>query len=90
MAAGIWKAIGELPQESVNELVKTAVDEGINFIDTANAYSEGLSELMLGKALKDLGISRQEVFIATKVRLRMGKRGQTRLTLPAGHHRFGE
>ncbi|MBK7174923.1 MAG: aldo/keto reductase [Bacteroidales bacterium] len=70
---GYWKAIGELPQESVNELVKTAVDEGINFIDTANAYSEGLSELMLGKALKDLGISRQEVFIATKVRLRMGK-----------------
>ncbi len=70
---GYWKAIGELPQESVNELVKTAVDEGINFIDTANAYSEGLSELMLGKSLKDLGIPRQEVFIATKVRLRMGK-----------------
>lgn len=70
---GYWKAIGELPQESVNELVKTAFDNGINFIDTANAYSEGLSELMLGKSLKDLGIPRQEVFIATKVRLRMGK-----------------
>jgi aryl-alcohol dehydrogenase-like predicted oxidoreductase len=70
---GYWKAIGELPQENVNELVKTAFDNGINFIDTANAYSEGLSELMLGKSLKDLGIPRQEVFIATKVRLRMGK-----------------
>jgi aryl-alcohol dehydrogenase-like predicted oxidoreductase len=69
---GMWKAIGNLPQEEVNDLVKTAIDNGINFIDTANAYSEGLSEQLLGKALKDLSINRQQVFIATKVRLRMG------------------
>jgi len=69
---GYWEAIGQLKQEEVNKLVKSAIDNGINFIDTANAYSEGLSETLLGKALKDLGINRQQVVIATKVRLRMG------------------
>jgi aryl-alcohol dehydrogenase-like predicted oxidoreductase len=69
---GYWEAIGKLPENEVTLLVKTAVDSGINFIDTANAYSEGLSEILLGKALKNLGISRQELVIATKVRLRMG------------------
>lgn len=69
---GYWKAIGELPQDSVTEIVKTSVEAGINFIDTANGYSEGLSEIMLGKAIKDLGLPRQQLVIATKVRLRMG------------------
>ena len=69
---GYWEAIGKLPEDEVTMLVKTAFDKGINFIDTANAYSEGLSEILLGKALKNLGISRQAVVVATKVRLRMG------------------
>ena len=69
---GYWKAIGELPQPEVNQIVKTSVDAGINFIDTANAYSEGLSEMMLGKAIKELGLPRQQLVVATKVRLRMG------------------
>ncbi len=69
---GYWKAIGEQTQEEVNNLTKTALDSGINFIDTANAYSEGISETMLGKALFSLGIQRQQVVIATKLRLRMG------------------
>jgi aryl-alcohol dehydrogenase-like predicted oxidoreductase len=69
---GYWKAIGELPQDEVNSITKTAIDNGINFIDTANAYSEGLSEIMLGKALNSLGISRPQVVIATKLRIRMG------------------
>lgn len=69
---GYWQAIGMLQQNEVNELVKTAIDSGINFIDTANAYSEGLSEMLLGKSLKELEVNRQQVFIATKVRLRMG------------------
>jgi aryl-alcohol dehydrogenase-like predicted oxidoreductase len=69
---GFWKAIGTLDQKEVNDLVKLSLDNGINFIDTANAYSEGLSEQLLGKSLKDLGINRQQVFLATKVRLRMG------------------
>lgn len=69
---GYWKSIGQLPEDEVTQLVKLAIDKGINFFDTANAYSEGLSEVLLGKALKNLGISHQSVFIATKVRLRMG------------------
>jgi len=69
---GYWEAIGKLPEDDVTLLVKTAIEKGINFIDTANAYSEGLSEILLGKALRNLGISRQELVIATKVRLRMG------------------
>ncbi|MEI6683051.1 MAG: aldo/keto reductase [Bacteroidota bacterium] len=69
---GYWKAIGQLPQDAVNDLVKTAIDSGINFIDTANAYSEGMSEMMTGKALTSLGINRQQIFVATKVRIRMG------------------
>lgn len=70
---GYWEAIGKLPEEEVELMVKTALDCGINFIDTANAYSEGLSEIFLGKALKNLGINRQTVVIATKLRLRMGQ-----------------
>lgn len=69
---GYWKAMGEVHPDEVTGIVKTSVDAGINFIDTANAYSEGLSEIMLGKAIKELGLLRQQLVIATKVRLRMG------------------
>jgi aryl-alcohol dehydrogenase-like predicted oxidoreductase len=68
---GMWIAIGTLPQEQVNELVKQSVDGGINFIDTANVYSEGLSEQMTGKAINDLGLKRDDLVIATKVRGKM-------------------
>jgi aryl-alcohol dehydrogenase-like predicted oxidoreductase len=70
---GIWTAIGTLPQEKVNQLVKQAVDGGINFIDTANVYSEGLSEEMTGEAVHSLGLKRHELVIATKVRGKMGE-----------------
>jgi len=70
---GYWKAIGQLPEDEVTRLVKIAIDHGVNFFDTANAYSEGLAETLFGKALKNIGINRQTVFIATKVRLRMGE-----------------
>jgi aryl-alcohol dehydrogenase-like predicted oxidoreductase len=69
---GMWTAIGTLPQEKVNALVKQSVDAGINFIDTANVYSEGLSEEMTGQAIRDLGLNRHDLVIATKVRSRMG------------------
>ncbi len=69
---GYWKAIGEQTQEEASQLLKTALDKGINFIDTANAYSEGLAETLLGQALKDMGINRQQIVLATKVRGRMG------------------
>jgi len=69
---GMWTAIGTLPQDEVNELVKQSVDAGINFIDTANVYSEGLSEKMTGQAIRDLGLKRDDLIIATKVRGTMG------------------
>ncbi|MEI8115858.1 MAG: aldo/keto reductase, partial [Bacteroidia bacterium] len=69
---GYWQAIGQVPQDEVNQIIRLSLDSGINFIDTANAYSEGLSEIMLGEALKTLAVPRQEVFIATKLRIRMG------------------
>ena len=69
---GMWTAIGTLPQDEVNELVKQSVDAGINFIDTANVYSEGLSEMMTGQAIRDLGLKRDDLVIATKVRGTIG------------------
>jgi aryl-alcohol dehydrogenase-like predicted oxidoreductase len=70
---GMWTAIGTLPQEQVNELVKKSVDGGINFVDTANVYSEGLSEQMTGIAIRELGLNRDDLVIATKVRGKMGE-----------------
>ena len=67
---GYWKVIGELEQKDANELVKLSLDSGVNFFDTADVYSEGLSEEMLGKAL---GNYRKEIILATKVRGRTGK-----------------
>ncbi|PWK27632.1 aryl-alcohol dehydrogenase-like predicted oxidoreductase [Arcicella aurantiaca] len=69
--AGIWSNIGNLQQQEVNQLIKAAIDAGINFIDTANVYSYGQSEQLLGQSLIDLQIPRDEVVIATKVLGRM-------------------
>jgi len=78
---GFWTAIGELDQEPVDQLVKRSVDAGINFIDTANVYSEGLSEEMTGQAIRNLGLDRKKLILATKVRGRMGEGpNQTGLT----------
>ncbi len=68
---GIWTAIGKLEQDSVDGLVKKSVEAGINFIDTANVYSEGMSEEMTGKAIRNLKLKREELVIATKVRGKM-------------------
>lgn len=69
---GYWEAIGKQTQDEATELLKTAVDAGINFIDTANVYSYGQSEQLLGEGLKQAGLARHDLFIATKVRGRMG------------------
>lgn len=69
---GYFKAIGSLQQDTVDELVKLSVDAGINFIDTANVYSEGMSEELTGQAIHNLGLNRDELVLATKVRGKMG------------------
>lgn len=60
--------IGELEQEGSTKLVARALEGGINFFDTADIYSRGQSEQILGQALKDVGVDRDEIIIATKVR----------------------
>ncbi|HEY0246113.1 MAG TPA: aldo/keto reductase [Mucilaginibacter sp.] len=70
---GYWEAIGKVQQKEVNDLIKTVVDSGINFIDTANVYSFGESERLLGQAIRHTGLNRSELVIATKVRGRMGE-----------------
>jgi aryl-alcohol dehydrogenase-like predicted oxidoreductase len=70
---GMWGQIGKLQQGDADNLLRTALDAGINFIDTANIYASGRSEEILGRALKNLGVARQDVVIATKVMGVMGE-----------------
>jgi len=60
-------------QAGATGLVKQALDGGINFFDTADVYSQGQSEAVLGAALKELGVDRESVVIATKVRGAMSR-----------------
>lgn len=55
-----------LPEESSRPLIKQALEAGINFFDTANSYSDGSSEEIVGRALKDYA-RRDEIVVATKV-----------------------
>ena len=82
--AGFWRAIGALDQSASTALVGRALEAGVNFFDTANVYSEGQSEIQLGQALRDLGVKREDVVIATKVRGRMGP-GPNAVGLSRGH-----
>jgi hypothetical protein len=59
--------IGQLRQAEAEQLVGSALDAGINFIDTADVYSEGRSEMLTGQALKNLKVPRENVVVATKV-----------------------
>src|ERR1700743_1954890 len=65
--AGFWKVVGELKQDEVDAIVDRALKAGVNFFDTADVYSFGGSERALGQALKNLGVARKDVVIATKV-----------------------
>jgi aryl-alcohol dehydrogenase-like predicted oxidoreductase len=67
--SALFEVIGGLGQTETNALVGQSIDGGINFFDTANVYSRGESETLLGKAL---GNKRHDVVIASKVYGRMG------------------
>ncbi|CAJ0706396.1 MULTISPECIES: aldo/keto reductase [Ralstonia] len=64
---GIWQHIGDLQQADAERLIGRALDAGINFIDTADVYANGVAEQMTGQALKNLKVSRDSVVVATKV-----------------------
>jgi aryl-alcohol dehydrogenase-like predicted oxidoreductase len=76
---GMWATVAGVSQEGVTDIIKTAFDKGINFIDTADFYSNGRSEAVTGNALRMLDVPRDSYVLATKVLLRMG----------AGHNQIG-
>src|ERR1700748_1045683 len=71
-SGGIWSMIGDLDQQAVNTVIGKALESGVNFIDTADVYSAGISEKLVGQSLKDLGVKRSDVVIATKAFGEMG------------------
>jgi aryl-alcohol dehydrogenase-like predicted oxidoreductase len=81
---GLIKGIGAVDQAGADELVKTSIDGGINFFDTADIYTEGESEKILGQSLKNLNIARKDVVIATKVYGRIGS-GRNDIGASRGH-----
>ncbi len=81
---GIWQAIGSLGAKEAEGLIGASLDAGVNFIDTADVYSEGESEKLVGAALKSLGRPREQVVVATKVRGRVGP-GVNQVGLSRGH-----
>src|SRR6202521_5448000 len=82
--SGLFKAISTVGQVGADELVKTAIDGGISFFDTADNYTEGESEKILGQSLKNLNVARQHVVIATKVYSRVGP-GRNDVGASRGH-----
>jgi aryl-alcohol dehydrogenase-like predicted oxidoreductase len=69
---GFWEVIGKLGLDAVAGQLRTALDAGVNFIDTADVYHEGESERLVGQAIGKLGLRRDELVIATKVFGRTG------------------
>ncbi len=71
--AGFFEYMGGLGQADADPLVRAAIYAGVNFIDTANVYSSGLSEEVTGQAIKNLGVARHDVVLATKAFGPMGE-----------------
>src|SRR2546427_7680605 len=61
---GFWTAIGTLDQSVADGLVSRALDAGVNFIDTADVYSEGLAEEITGRVIVNSGRKRTDVVLA--------------------------
>src|ERR1700678_3851869 len=81
---GLFKAISTVDQAGADELVKASIEGGINFFDTADNYTEGESEKILGRSLKNLNIARKDIVIATKVYSRVGP-GRNDIGASRGH-----
>ena len=70
---GQWGNIASLGQDGVDQIVSRSVGAGVNFFDTADVYSVGKSEELLGQSIRNLGLRREEVILATKVHGTMGE-----------------
>jgi aryl-alcohol dehydrogenase-like predicted oxidoreductase len=82
--SGFWSKIGTVDQAGADDLIKSSLEAGINFFDTADVYSEGESEKTLGQSLKNLNIARKDVVIASKVYGRTGP-GRNDVGASRGH-----
>jgi aryl-alcohol dehydrogenase-like predicted oxidoreductase len=80
----MFRLIGTVDQAGADELIKASLTAGINFFDTADVYSEGESEKILGQSLKNLQIARKDVVVATKVFGRVGP-GRNDVGASRGH-----
>jgi len=67
-----WDALGALDQPACNAVMRAAFDGGVNFLDTADIYGAGDSERRIGQGLRELGIDRSALVIASKVGGRTG------------------
>jgi len=63
---GHWEVMGGLQQTDADLFVRESFDQGVNFFDTANVYSLGQSETLLGQAIQNIGLPRDEIVVATK------------------------
>ena len=66
-----FKAVGETSEDQAKRMIDTCMDAGLNIFDTADTYSDGASEQMLGRAISHL--NREDVLISTKASFRLGK-----------------
>jgi aryl-alcohol dehydrogenase-like predicted oxidoreductase len=81
---GLWKSISGVDQNLADQLLRRSIDVGVNFVDTADVYTNGESEKTLAKAISNLGIARKDLVIATKVYGRTGP-GRNDVGASRGH-----
>jgi aryl-alcohol dehydrogenase-like predicted oxidoreductase len=81
---GIWKSISGVDQNLAGQLLKRSFDAGVNFVDTADVYTDGESEKTLAKAISNVGIARKDIVIATKAYGRTGP-GRNDVGASRGH-----
>ena len=83
-AEGMWKSIAGVEQPLADDLLRRSFEAGVNFVDTADVYSQGESEKVLAQAIANLGIARKDIVIATKVFGRTGP-GRNDVGASRGH-----
>jgi aryl-alcohol dehydrogenase-like predicted oxidoreductase len=81
---GIWKSIAGVEQKLADQLLRLSFDAGINFVDTADVYSNGASERVLAQSIANLGLARKDIVIATKAYGRTGP-GRNDMGASRGH-----
>ena len=81
---GMFKVVGEVDQKGATGLVARSIEAGVNFFDTADVYSMGNSEKLLGQSFKDVGVKRSDVVIASKFYGRTGS-GPNDMGASRGH-----